>query len=68
MKKWEGICRGGPYDNQLLAGHHPVMVVATHAVPPLKVTQYYDPSKPPEIKYGQYRYILGQWIWRDKCP
>lgn len=65
MTTYYGICRGGPHDGQWLAGEYKQITVAERAALP-KLYDDLTPADYVEIKYGDYHYVLGQWIWRER--
>lgn len=61
-----GICRGGPHDGQWLASEHKQVTIAERAALPKIIDWDLAPPDFVEIKYGDYHYVLGQWIWRER--
>jgi hypothetical protein len=62
MNKYVGICRGGPYDGRSVASSVPLYRAAIRTALPLR--QPDTEASVPQINYSEYRYVLGQWVWR----
>ena len=59
-----GRCRGGPWDGKDMEWSRPEFRLPVRAPLP-----FLSDFKPPEVilslKWGSYRHVAGQWIWRD---
>lgn len=60
--KFCGICRGGPWDGQNMQHDRPEYRVPIMQNFTLRPTNGEPPNA--ELKWGTYRLILGNWIWR----
>ena len=59
-----GRCRGGPWDGKDMEWARPEYRLPM--LPPISFRQAYEP--PPEIvelKWGTYRFVACNWIWRQ---
>jgi hypothetical protein len=68
MKLYTGRCRGGPWDGKDLEAEFYTYKVAI--MPPLTFRPASEPPDPPQhidLKWGQYEYVLGQWVWHANC-
>jgi len=57
-----GRCRGGPWDGKDFVHDRP-----TYLAPMMPSLSWYYAPKPPDrphIKYGTYRFVANNWIWR----
>jgi hypothetical protein len=62
---YTGMCRGGPRDGERFDHYRPEIEVPYLLPFKAKLFSGEEPPSSPEVKYGTYRHVLGQWIWRD---
>lgn len=60
--KFCGICRGGPFDGKML--EHDRDIYRAAKLPPISFRRSDEPPSVTAPRWGSYRLVLGQWIWR----